>query len=124
MSRLTGPIVEVAVRILRQQERRRYAEEFYADLREQSRWAGFGYAVSLLLAAPRLRWTVLRRLAGQRVPYCFVGMHRDLTRRTNREDHTIVARECVLCHRLKDPRQYRGRSRHSELECAPAAFYR
>lgn len=124
MNRPTSTIVELAVRVLPQQERRRYAEEFHADLRSQSGPVRLRTAVSLLLAAPRLRWVLLHVIAGQRVPFCFVGMHRDVTRRTNREDHTIVARECLLCHRVRDPRQYRGRSRNTAMEWAPAAFYR
>lgn len=62
-----------------------------------------------MVGVPRLRWELLRRLAGQRVPFCFLGMHRNLTVHPNAEEQLIVARECILCHRTRDPNQYARR---------------
>lgn len=109
MTRLESAMVSVAVSLLPQQERRRYAEELDSDMRSQPRWGRLWYAVSIVLATPRLRWEILTRLAGQPVPYCFVGLHRDRTLHPNSDEPWIIAHECVLCHRVHDPRQYAGR---------------
>lgn len=65
--------------------------------------------MSTVIGMPRLRWEVLHRHAGQAAPFCFVGMHRNLTVHPNPEDGQIIARECILCHRIRDPRQYARR---------------
>lgn len=109
MTRLASAVVSGAVLLLPQQERRRYAEELDSDLRSQPSAGRLWYAVSVVLAMPRLRWELLRRLAGQPVPFCFVGMHRDRTVHPNQEEGWIIAHECVLCHRVRDPRPYAGR---------------
>lgn len=108
MTRLASAMVSVAVSLLPQQERRRYSEELDSDMRSQPRWGRLWYAVSIVLAMPRLRWEILTRLAGQPVPYCFVGLHRDRTMHPNPEAGWIIAHECILCHRVHDPRQYSG----------------
>ena len=109
MTRLANLLMSFAVALLPQQERRRYAEEFEAELRSQHGWGRIAYAVSTRAGGPHLRWELLCRLAGQRVPFCFLGMHRDLTVHPNAEEQLIVARECILCHRTRDPSQYAPR---------------
>lgn len=64
-------------------------------------------------AAPALE--LLCRLAGQPVPFCFVWMHRDRTLHPNPDVPWIVARECILCHRIHDPKQYAPRSHPERL---------
>lgn len=110
MTSLANALVSAGVLLLPQQERRRYAEELESDLRSQPRWGRLPYAVSLVLGMPHLRWEVLRRRAGQPVPFCFVGLHRNLTVHPNPDDGSIIARQCILCHRIHDPRQYLGRA--------------
>ena len=110
---MTGParaIIAVGVMLIPQQERRRYAEEFDSNVLAQSAWGRLPYAVSLVLGMLRLRWVVLHRLAGQPVPFCFMGLHRNLTVHPNPDDPLIIAQECILCHRIHDPRQYLGRA--------------
>lgn len=109
MSRLASGILELGTRLLPQQDRRRYAEELDSDLQSQPAWGRLAYAVSTVLGMPRLRWELLARAAGQPVPFCFVGMHRNLIVHPNPEDGEVIAHECLLCHRVHDPRQYVGR---------------
>lgn len=109
MTRLASAILSLGIRFLPREDRSRYAEEFDADLRSQLDWGRLAYAVSIVLGMPRLRWELLGKHAGQPVPFCFVGMHRNLTVHPNPEDAVIIAHECVLCHRVHDPRQYVGR---------------
>ncbi|KGN36098.1 hypothetical protein [Knoellia subterranea] len=115
MTRLASAIVALGVRVLPRQDRRRYGEELDADLRSQPGWRRLGYAVSFLLATPRLRWELLARHAGQPVPNCFVGMHRDRDTHPNREASWVIVRECVRCRRLTDPPQYEPRRRVNDI---------
>lgn len=109
MTFLASAILSMGVRLLPPQDRARYSEELDAELRSQPGWGRLPYAVSIALGMPRLRWELLSKVAGQPVPFCFVGMHRNLTVHPNPEDAEVIAHECVLCHRVHDPRQYVGR---------------
>lgn len=115
MTSLASAVISVGVRLVPQQERRRYAEEFEADVQSQPRWGRLPYAVSLVLGMPHLRWEILTRRAGQPVPFCFVGMHRNLTVRPNPDDASIIAKQCTRCGRIHDPNQYGRRGRANDL---------
>ena len=65
MTRLADYPLDLAIRILPTQVRRRYVAEFDADLQSLPRGRRrTGYAVSTLVGAPRLRWEVLHAAAG------------------------------------------------------------
>ncbi|PRY63854.1 hypothetical protein BCF74_101261 [Knoellia remsis] len=115
MTRLAAAIIAMATRLLPQQERRRYAEELDTDMRSLPRSRRVTYAVSVLLAAPRLRWHLLTRLAEGPAPACFFGLHDDRTTHPNPESHIVISRECRRCHRITDPRQYEPRRRVNDL---------
>ncbi len=123
MTHLASTILTLGLRLLPRPERSRYAEEFDSDLRSQPGWRRLAYAVSTVLGMPRLRWELLCRRAGQRVPYCFVGMHRDVSVHPNPEDAQIIARECTLCHRTRDPSQYATRLNPKGLGWAPPPHF-
>lgn len=106
MSRLADHPLDLAVRILPPQVRRRYVAEFEADLETLPRgMRQTGYAVSTLLGAPRLRWEVLHAAAGSGAVACFVGRHKDRKVHTESADPTVYALECTRCGRIRDPKQ-------------------
>ncbi|WP_353953542.1 hypothetical protein V6K52_09070 [Knoellia sp. S7-12] len=56
MTGLASAILSLALWLLPQQERRRYADEFDPDLRSLPGGGRLAYAVSTVLGMPRLRW--------------------------------------------------------------------
>lgn len=106
MTRLADYPLDLAIRILPTQVRRRYVAEFDADLQSLPRGRRqTGYAVSTLVGAPRLRWEVLHAAAGSGAPACFVGRHHDRRVHTESADPTVFALECTRCGRIRDPKQ-------------------
>lgn len=106
MSRLADYPLDLAVRILPTQVRRRYVAEFDADLETLPRgMRQTGYAVSTLLGAPRLRWEVIHSAAGSGAVPCFLGRHHDRRVHTKSPDPAVFALECTRCGRVRDPKQ-------------------
>ncbi|MEO5747285.1 MAG: hypothetical protein ABIQ61_04945 [Ornithinibacter sp.] len=100
-------LLAVAVHLLPRQSRRRYEDEFDAELLSLPRPARPGYSVSVLGAAPRLRWSLLATLSGGHASLrCWLGWHHDRIVHPNPDEHLIIALECVSCGRVRDPRQY------------------
>lgn len=110
MTRLADTPPSLAIRLLPQQVRRRYAAEFDADLLALPSGRQLPYAVSTLLGSPRLRWEVLSSLSGGAAPMCFLGRHNDHRVHTQSTDPSVYALECQRCHRIRDPRQRDQRS--------------
>ncbi|MEO6020017.1 MAG: hypothetical protein ABIP45_07185 [Knoellia sp.] len=110
MNRLADSLLALAIHILPQQVRRRYVAEFEADLASLPRLRRAGYAVSTVLGAPRLRWEVLRPLAGSGTPLCYIGRHHERTIHTQSIDPTVLAKQCTRCGRIRDPRQFTQRT--------------
>jgi hypothetical protein len=105
MTRLADYPLDLAIRILPTQVRRRYVAEFDADLQSLPRGRRTTYAVSTLLGAPRLRWEVLHAAAGAGAAACFVGRHHDRRVHTESPDPTVFELECTRCGRIRDPKQ-------------------
>lgn len=106
MTRLADYPLDLAIRVLPPQVRRRYVAEFDADLATLPRGRKqTGYAVSTLLGAPRLRWEVLHAAAGYGAVPCFMGRHHDRRVHTESADPTVYALECTRCGRIRDPKQ-------------------
>ena len=105
MSRLADYPLDLAIRILPPQVRRRYVAEFDADLQALPNGKRPAYAVSTLLGAPRLRWEVIHSAAGAGAVPCFLGRHHDRRVHTESPDPTVFALECSRCGRIRDPKQ-------------------
>jgi hypothetical protein len=107
---MTGParaLLAVAVHLLPRQCRSRYDDEFDAELLSLPRRNRPGYALSILTAAPRLRWELLAVLCGGRASLrCWLGKHHDRQVHPNPDDHDVIALECRRCGRVRDPKQY------------------
>jgi len=111
MTRLADYPLDLAIRIVPVQVRRRYVAEFDADLQSLPRGRKqTGYALSTLLGAPQLRWEVLHAAAGTDALPCFVGRHHDRRVHTESADPTVFALECTRCGRIRDPKQRDNRS--------------
>lgn len=111
MSRLADYPLDLAVKILPGQVRRRYVAEFDADLATLPRgMKQTGYAVSTLVGAPRLRWEVIHTAAGSGAVPCFFGRHHDRRVHTESADPTVFALECTRCGRIRDPKQRETRT--------------
>lgn len=107
MTRLAKVFLAIAVRLLPVQCRWRYTDEFDAELMSTARGRRPGYAVSILIGAPRLRWELLATLCGGRASLrCWLGRHHDHRIHPNVEEPKVVALECLRCGRIRDPRQY------------------
>jgi hypothetical protein len=97
-----------AVAILPVGAQARYSQEYRADLAALSGRQAFRYAVSVLLGAPRLRWTLLQgdpTLADQRPLICRIGLHAYVEVHDNPEDLSNVALHCRRCGVTKDPKR-------------------
>ena len=100
-------LLAVAVHLLPSQCRSRYDDEFDAELLSLPRRRRPGYALSILVAAPRLRWALLAVLCGGRASLrCWLGRHYDRHSHPNPDDHAVIALECRRCGRVRDPKQY------------------
>ena len=107
MTSLARALLAAAVHLLPVQSRRRYDDEFDADQLSLPRRRRAGYALSVLLAAPRLRWELLAVLCGGRASLrCWLGKHHDVRFHPNPDDHLVIALQCRRCGRLRDPKQY------------------
>ena len=124
MSHLADHPLDLAIRILPTQVRRRYVAEFDADLatlpRGRKRTA---YAVSTLLGAPRLRWEVLHAEAGSGAVPCFLGRHHNRRIHTESADPTVFALECTRCGRIRDPKQRDQRTDQRGIAGSSAGAY-
>ena len=93
--------------LLPSQCRGRYECEFVAELLSLPRRRRPGYALSVLTAAPRLRWALLAVLCGGHASIrCWLGKRHDLRIHPNPDDHLIIALQCRRCGRVRDPNQY------------------
>lgn len=107
MTRPARWLLALAVHLLPAQCRWRYEDEFDAELLSLPRRRRPGYALSILVAAPRLRWTLLAVLCGGHASLrCWLGKHHDDRVHPNAEDHLVIALQCRRCGRVRDPRQY------------------
>jgi hypothetical protein len=111
MTRLARALLAAAVHLLPVPYRRRYADELDADLLSLPRWRRPVYALSVLVAAPGLRWALLAVLCGGRASVrCWLGRHHDQRFHPNPEDRFVIALQCHRCRRVRDPRQYLPRT--------------
>jgi hypothetical protein len=107
MTHLARALLTAAVRLLPSQYRWRYEDEFDAELLSLPRHRRPGYALSVLTAAPRLRWALLAVLCGGHASLrCWLGKHRDRRFHPNPDDHLVIALQCRRCGRVRDPKQY------------------
>jgi hypothetical protein len=107
MTGLARALLAVAVHLLPSQCRSRYDDEFDAELLSLPRPNRPGYALSILTAAPRLRWELLAVLCGGRASLrCWLGKHHDRQVHPNPDDRDVIALECRRCGRVRDPKQY------------------
>jgi len=107
MTVLARALLALAVRLLPVQCRWRYDDEFDAELLCLHRRRRPGYALSILLAAPRLRWELLAALCGGHASLrCWLGKHHDTTFHPNPDDRLVIALRCTRCSRIRDPKQY------------------
>ncbi len=107
MTGLARTLLAVAVHLLPSQCRSRYADELDAELLSVTHGRRLGYALSILAAAPRLRWALLAGLCGGRSSLrCWLGKHHDRRLHPNPENHEVIALQCRRCDRVRDPKQY------------------
>ena len=107
MTRLARALLTTAVHLLPSQCRWRYEDEFDAELLSLPRRRRLGYGLSVLVAAPRLRWALLAVLCGGHTSLrCWSGRHHDLRIHPNPDDHLVIALQCRRCSRVRDPKQY------------------
>jgi|JI6StandDraft_1071083.scaffolds.fasta_scaffold44902_3 hypothetical protein len=123
MTRLARAMLTVAVRLLPSQCRWRYEDEFDAELLSLPRHRRPGYALSILAAAPRLRWALLAVLCGGHASLqCWLGKHHNVRFHPNPDDHLVVALQCRRCGRVRDPRQYLPRQKRLDDVAWGGAF--
>lgn len=107
MTRLARALLAAAVHLLPSQCRWRYEDEFDAELLSLPRRSRPGYALSMLTAAPRLRWALLAVLCGGHASLrCWLGKHHDRRLHPNPDNHDVIALQCQRCDRVRDPKQY------------------
>ena len=107
MTALARAALAAAVHLLPSQCRWRYEDEFDGELLSLPRRRRLGYALSVLAAAPRLRWALLAVLCGGHASLrCWSGKHHDKRTHPNPDDHAVIALECRRCGRVRDPKQY------------------
>lgn len=107
MQKLARFLLGVAVTFLPHGVRRRYREEFDAEILRLGSRRGVMFAMSGLTSAPRLRWEVLAGLTGGRPSLlCYVGRHDTRVVHPNPDDRRIIGLECRRCGDVRDPRQY------------------
>ncbi len=107
MTHVARMLLVATVHLLPSQCRGRYEDEFDAELLSLPRRRRPGYALSVLTAAPRLRWALLAVLCGGHASIrCWLGKHHDLRIHPNPDDHLIIALQCRRCGRVRDPNQY------------------
>ena len=97
MTHLARTLLAVAVHLLPSQCRSRYDDEFDAELLSLSRRRRLGYALSILAAAPRLRWALLEVLCGGRASLrCWLGKHHDRRLHPNPDNHEVIGSVAVV----------------------------
>jgi hypothetical protein len=107
MTRLARALLAAAVHLLPSQCRWRYEDEFDAEMLTLPRRRRPGYAMSVMIAAPRLRWALLAVLCGGHASlWCWLGKHHDRRFHPNPNDHLVIALQCRRCGRVRDPKQY------------------
>jgi len=107
MTRLARALLAAAVCLLPSQCRWRYEDELDAELLSLPRRRRPGYALSVLTAAPTLRWALLAVLCGGHASLrCWLGKHHDRRFHPNPDDHLVIALRCRRCGRVRDPKQY------------------
>lgn len=106
-------IVALAARLMPRSEEFRYRCEFEADLAALPARARLAHAISVLLGAPALRWSLLGGAGRRPSLRCLIGVHAERTVHPNPENQTIIAKRCARCGRQRDPRQYEG-VKHAE----------
>ncbi|MEO7421111.1 MAG: hypothetical protein ABIU87_01805 [Ornithinibacter sp.] len=85
-------LLAVAMHLLPRQSHRRYENQFDAELLSLSRSARPGYALSVLGATPRLRWSLLATLSGGHASLrCWLVKHHDRIVHPNPDDHLTIA---------------------------------
>ncbi len=123
MTHLARTLLAVAVHLLPSQCRSRYDDEFDAELLSLSRRRRLGYALSILAAAPRLRWALLEVLCGGRASLrCWLGKHHDRRLHPNPDNHEVIALQCRRCGRVRDPKQYLPRKQRLDDVAWGGAF--
>ena len=108
MTRLARALLAAAVHMLPSQCRwRYYRTSSTPSCSELPRRGRPGYALSVLTAAPRLRWALLAVLCGGHASLrCWLGKHHDSRFHPNPDDHLVIALQCRRCGRVRDPKQY------------------